>query len=300
MKNPAPRTVVDPTTGRPILLAPQRQLRPIQTGDDRGPSRCPFCRGHEHDTPPELDRESDGHGWAVRAVPNKYPAARHHEVVAEGGAHAEHPSELDLATWTALVRIWQRRVRAIEAADGVAFAYLFKNVGARAGASIAHNHSQLIGLATLPPRLELERQQQRAAGTCLTCRALELATRDDLVVCDDGAFVVLAPSPPKLPFESWLLPRRCEGDFLQADPAALAHTLRTWTRAVDGALDRPALNLWLHRVPPALLAPGEGFHWHFELQPRTGQLAGLELGGDMYINSVPPETTCARLRAALR
>jgi hypothetical protein len=48
---------------------------------------------------------------------------------------------------------------------------------------------------------------------------------------------------------------------------------------------QPAFNLWLHRVP------GRRFHWHIELQPRTGQMAGLELGGDMYINSMPPEVT---------
>mgnify|MGYP001395000565 CR=1 FL=1 len=43
-----------------------------------------------------------------------------------------------------------------------------------------------------------------------------------------------------------------------------------WERvqALRDALDRPACNLWLHRLP------GARFHWHFELQPRTGQLAG--------------------------
>ncbi len=43
-------------------------------------------------------------------------------------------------------------------------------------------------------------------------------------------------------------------------------------------------------LAPVLLTgriPRGAFHWHFELQPRTGQMAGLELGGDMYINSIP-------------
>ena len=54
--------------------------------------------------------------------------------------------------------------------------------------------------------------------------------------------------------------------------------------------------MWLHRVPQPLLHKGEHFHWHFELQPRTGQLAGLELVGDMYINSVPAQAAAQRLR----
>ena len=78
-----------------------------------------------------------------------------------------------------------------------------------------------------------------------------------------------------------------------------ATRLQQWLQAIGGGLDRPPCNLWLHRVPAALLAAGESFHWHFELQPRTGQLAGLELGGDMYINSVSAEVTAARLRRTL-
>ena len=54
--------------------------------------------------------------------------------------------------------------------------------------------------------------------------------------------------------------------------------------AFDRAFDRAPFNGWLHRVPRT------SFHWHFEFQPRTGFLAGLELGGDMYINSVTPQT----------
>ena len=45
--------------------------------------------------------------------------------------------------------------------------------------------------------------------------------------------------------------------------------------------------------------PRARFHWHFELQPRTGQLAGLELGGDMYINSISAVASAEKLRLGL-
>jgi hypothetical protein len=45
--------------------------------------------------------------------------------------------------------------------------------------------------------------------------------------------------------------------------------------------------------------PRGRFHWHFELQPRTGQLAGLELGGDMYINSISAAASAENLRNGL-
>ena len=45
--------------------------------------------------------------------------------------------------------------------------------------------------------------------------------------------------------------------------------------------------------------PDAEFHWHFELQPRNGTVAALEVGGDMYINAVTPQASAARWRAAL-
>ena len=303
MNEPAPRTVLDPTTGRPILMAPQRQQRPMHTGKQANARRCPFCSGHEADTPNEVDAardpasKQDQPGWRVRAFQNLYPATLHHDVIAEGAEHREHPCDLDLLTWCAAIEVWQRRVAAIETQPGITCAFLFKNVGARAGASIAHNHSQVIGLEHLPPRLELERAQLRQHGHCLLCASIAAADQEQRIVIQTDTMVALAPDPPKMPFETWLLPRDCHSDFLTADPAAIAAAMQQLFDALAGALDRPACNLWLHRVPAAHLANGEHFHWHFELQPRTGQVAGLELGGDMYINSVPAELAAARLRA---
>jgi len=297
MTAPQPRTVVDPQTGRPILLAPKRQQRPMHTGKKKVTARCPFCRGHEDDTPPARDEVcgSDG-GWIARAFENKYPATLHHEVIAEGADHEEHPCDLDQATWRAALELWRRRVQAMEHEQGLAHAFLFKNVGARAGASIAHNHSQVIGLDALPPRLQLELGQQRAAGRCLVCATAATAADEGREVYADDALVVYAPDPPKMPFETCLAPRDCAQDFFDADLDALAAAMRAWFGALDRALDRPDCNLWLHRIRANQLQGSERFHWHFELQPRTGQLAGLELGGDMYINSVPAQLTAQRLR----
>lgn len=294
-----PRTLVEPTTGRPILMAPRRQQRPHHTGPAARPGDCPFCQGHEYQTPPEVaacraaGSSVDGPGWTARAFANKYPANAHHEVIAEGREHHEQPGDLDLATWRDCLQLWRDRTRALEARPGVACTYLFKNVGALAGASIAHNHSQLLGLAELPPRLTLEWQTTRGLATCPWCAVLHGAAASGRLVHDSRAHAVVVPERPKLPNETWLLPKRCDDDFLQTDLDSLSEAMHALLVAVAHGLDRPAFNLWLHRIP------GERFHWHFELQPRTGQMAGLELGGDMYINSVPPERTAARLRQGL-
>jgi UDPglucose--hexose-1-phosphate uridylyltransferase len=294
-----PIEVVDPTTGRPILMAPQRQKRPLLTAESAA-APCPFCPGNEAETPPEIDAIRipgtlpDRPGWRARAFPNKYPAHRHHEVIAEGEVHAEQAGDLPIAAWRDVIVLWQRRVRALEARPGVACAFVFKNSGAPAGASIAHNHSQILGLSALPPRLVLELAQAAKSASCPWCATSSSAHADGRIVCAANAHLAIVPDPPKLPYETWVLPTRCDDDFLGTDVDSLAVVLHGLFVAIRDALHRPAFNLWLHRVP------GERFHWHFELQPRTGQMAGLELGGDMYINSVPARTAVVRLRGAQR
>ena len=289
-----PRRLVDPTTGRPILMAPQRQKRPMHTGAARTAAVCPFCLGNEAETPPQVDAVHDAEGvWLARAFPNKYPANEHHEVIAEGPVHLDQPGDLDVPTWRAALELWQRRVAALEQRPGVHCTYLFKNVGALAGASIDHNHSQVLGLAELPPRLQLELEQSRRLDHCPWCRTLASAEAEGRLVVATAHHAVVSPEPPKLPHETWLLPLACDDDFLRTDLDSLAVALHGLFTAVAKGLGRPACNLWLHRVPR------ERFHWHFELQPRTGQMAGLELGGDMYINSVPAAMSAARLRRGL-
>ena len=47
-----------------------------------------------------------------------------------------------------------------------------------------------------------------------------------------------------------------------------------------------ALNLWLHA----------GGHWHLEVVPRIGVLAGIELGAGYFVNTMAPESAAGILR----
>ena len=294
MSDDQPRTLREPITGRPVLMAPQRQRRP-RLAHDPSAGPCPFCPGAEHQTPTEVDavRTADSPIWRVRAFPNKYPGGPHHEVVVEGEQHCQQPGELDASIWADVIAVWQRRIRAIELRPGVACAFLFKNVGALAGASIVHNHSQILGLPELPPRLQLEQGRAAAMERCPWCEVLEHAEAEGRMIVRAPSHAVLAPRIPRLPHETWVLPLDCRDDFLTTDVGSLATALPQLFRAVQRGLGEPAFNVWLHRIP------GAAFHWHFELQPRTSQLAGLELGGDLSINSVPPAQSAARLRQGL-
>jgi UDPglucose--hexose-1-phosphate uridylyltransferase len=290
---PPPTTLTDPVTGRPVLMAPGRRLRPVLTSDldDAGP--CPFCPGNEAMTPPEVDAvRAPGAGWVARAFCNLYPAGPVHEVIAEGAVHATQPAALDVPTWAAALTLYRRRIAALEARVEVAF--LFKNVGWRAGASIAHNHTQLLGLDAPTPRLAQMIAHLSGQRACPLADDVARAQAEDRVVFANAHYLVHSPRVPKLPFELWLSPRRAGDEFLApASPADLAQALHAAFVALDATFGAPPFNFYLLRDRHAR------FPWHLEFQPRTGNLAGLELGGDMYINSVPAPESAARLRAAL-
>lgn len=296
----APQTLVDPVTGRPVLMAPARRHRPVQTADPDAGGPCPFCPGHEGLTPPEVDAvradgcPPPGPGWVVRAFANLYPAAPAHEVLAEGDTHATQPAALDQRTWEAALVLYRRRMAALETRPGVRCAFLFKNVGWRAGASIAHNHSQLLGLPELTPRLSEMLRQLSGRGGCPLSDDVAGAEAEGRLVFQNRAYAVHSPRVPKMPYETWLSPRARGDDFLTpSDPRELAEAMMAAFVAIDRAFSGPAFNMYLLRDP------GGRFPWHMEFQPRTGNLAGLELGGDMYINSVLASECAAKLRAGL-
>lgn len=92
-----PEIRIDQVSGMRTLLAPGRAERPdafmVPEREPQGPGECPFCEGHEAETPPEVfaNRESgeaDGPGWTTRAVPNLYPALGTSEAAGPGLAGA--------------------------------------------------------------------------------------------------------------------------------------------------------------------------------------------------------------------
>src|SRR5215469_6855161 len=80
---PMPELRKDPIVGRWVIIATERAKRPVGPRNEPvspGGEACPFCEGHEGETPLEIlsyrDRNTrpNERGWRVRVVPNKFPA----------------------------------------------------------------------------------------------------------------------------------------------------------------------------------------------------------------------------------
>jgi UDPglucose--hexose-1-phosphate uridylyltransferase len=194
--------------------------------------------------------------------------------------------ELDL-----VAEAWSARAEAARE-GGFAYVHALVNEGAGAGASLAHSHSQLIWLEEEPPLVAQERQRQEAAGGCVLCKVLaeEREQRIRVVEERDG-LLLFCPFAGRQPYELLATPLECDGDEdglsspqLGAALALAAEGIRR-LRIAEGPVP---LNLWLH-------AAG---HWHIEILPRFGVLAGIELGAGYFVNTMAPESAAGVLRGS--
>jgi len=260
----------DAVAGRWVAIAPARATRPGATAEvEDEVAGCPFCAGHEDRTPPETLRLGDGPtGWAVRVVPNLYPALERQEVVVHAYDHRRSLGELDDDTLALVADAWQRRAREV---GGTVFAIV--NEGHAAGASLPHSHSQLAWLPGPPPAILAER-----------------GLPEGEVILERDGLVASCPRASRVPYEVQVAPLRSEPDGLRSDLLAPAlQLLAELVRRIQAVRGEPTpLNVWLH----------DGAHWHLELVPRTTRLAGLELGAGVYINPVAPEAAAVALREA--
>ena len=265
-----------PITGAEILFAPTRASRP-RAFDEAAIERCPFCPGHEGDTPPEIART--GEPWRVRVFPNKYPSVERAEVIVESPVHGTTFDRIDHAEEAA--RMYADRYRAHA---GAAYVSLFKNEGTRAGASIPHVHSQLMPVPFVPPRIAQEIASFERAKQCPLC------AMDAHVIRETGSFRWLAPEGSAFAYQQWIVPRKHAAEVSSiTDFAELASLLRASSAAM---LRLGESYNWMFlnfpRTPSA--------HCYIELVPRVATIAGFELGTGTFVEIIDPAAAARRLR----
>ena len=280
--------LVDELTGDQVILAPARALRPDMfrvTADPlpAHPDNCPFCAGHESETPPEVARIGPGGpdtpGWRVRAVPNKFPIVPGaHEVVILSPAHDHHFGALDDNAAIESLTLLRDRA-AFHLQTGAVYTQAFINSGKAAGASIDHPHAQLVALDAVPPRGQAR----------LDRFTLERFNADQEHTVSSGAVVVWCPVASTTPFALRAALRDAGPRFdttTDEQLRALALALRDTLARVYQVLGNVAYNVIFETAP----------HWWLDIVPRVSVPAGFELGTGIWVNIVDPADAAAAYR----
>ena len=75
----------------------------------------------------------------------------------------------------------------------------------------------------------------------------------------------------------------------------LAQIYKSIITRINICLTDPPYNMTM-QTAPFNMENDDAFHWHIELWPVTGKVAGFEWGSGFHINSVPPEEVAETMR----
>ncbi|UCC95878.1 MAG: galactose-1-phosphate uridylyltransferase, partial [Candidatus Omnitrophota bacterium] len=296
----------------------------------KGEGNCPFCYGNEHLTPPEIEaisentREANTPDWRVRTVPNKFPAliiegdldkralgiydasngVGAHEVIIDSPHHYKGVDSLSEKEVECILHSYRSRSLDLRKDKRFKYILIFKNVGAEAGASLEHGHSQLIALPMVPKNVKDEvkgaRRFYEYRERCIFCDmvAYEEENGKERVVLENDNFIAFCPLSSRFSFETWIIPKQHVQDFAQIQDVHLndlAKILKETLLRLKNVLGEHPYNYIIHTSPVNTDAHFS-YHWHIEIMPKLTRVAGFEWGSGFYVVFTPPEVAAKCLR----
>jgi UDPglucose--hexose-1-phosphate uridylyltransferase len=284
--------------GEYVIIAPNRAKRPHRVGTiEAAAGICHFCPENFHDEVITYRDNNYNGDWEIVSVINKFAALSvdnpdaygQTEVIIETRRHGLDINEFSVDHIVRVFNAYVDRFNYLRNLDGIKHVIIFKNEGGKAGASIAHAHSQAIALPILPPKTEKEasdyNKYRLEHSTCPYCDVIKKETDKSRVIWEDENLFVLSPYASDAPYGVWLLPKRhirMISDLTHAEKESIAIALKM----VLGKLDEFGIS-YNYFIENAVNT--EDYHMHIKIAPRPNIWAGLELGTGVIINPIEPE-----------
>jgi len=313
----------------------------VITGDDAdrellGDDGCPYCPDTQH--PPQVISSMpslDGGPWSARAVVHPH-ALYHiegdplrqgdglydkmrpvgaHEVLVENPRHDRHLWAATDAEVAQFLTLAGQRIQDLKKDRRFKYVTVFKNHGAVAGQEADHPTSQITATTFVPRRVLYELRSGKDYYTqkerCVFCDILAQEERQGLRIVEARAdYVALCPYAPRVPYETWIMPRNHESSFERSvlrggsarDLAALLRRtllrIRSITENFHMVLHSSPNTLHRSEVLDYWKTIDDDYHWHIEILPILEKKAKSYTYKEIYFTPVTSETAASRLRAA--
>jgi UDPglucose--hexose-1-phosphate uridylyltransferase len=239
-----------------------------------------------------------------------------HEVLIENPRHDGHiwnATDAEIAQGLLLIA---QRIQDLKRDGRFKYISVFKNYGASAGQEFEHPNFQLTATTFVPRRVLYELRASReyflAKERCVFCDIVNQETQQNLRVLEaQGDFLALCPYAPRVPYETWILPRVHEAAF-ERFGLNRPNTMRDLGALLRRTLQRirtiaEAFHLVLHTSPNTQHPSAtmgywktidEDYHWHIEILPILSSKAKSYTFKEVYFSPVSSETAVKRLREA--
>jgi len=314
----------------------------VITGDDldtgsRPGVPCLFCASSSRPLQVIADApNSPGMPWSARAVVHPTPLYRiegepgrrgdgiydrmhsvgAHEVLVENASHDRHLWHAGDDEIAQFLRLAAERILDLKRDPRIKYVSLFKDYGKNAGQEFGHPTSQITATMFVPRRVLYElragREYFAAKERCVFCDIIQQEERQAQRVIEvRGDYLAMGPYAPRVPYETWILPRYHDSSFertglnrpgLRTNLAALLR--RTLQRVRTITED---FHLVLHTSPSSLHPSknlgywktiDDDYHWHIEILPVVTSKARSYTFKEVYYSPVSSETAVKQLREA--
>ncbi len=239
-----------------------------------------------------------------------------HEVLIENPRHDRHlwnASDTEIEQFLLLVA---HRIQDLKRDGRFKYVSIFKNHGTSAGQEFEHPTAQLTATTFVPRRVLYElragRDYFKQKERCVFCDIISQELQQDQRVLEvRGDFIALCPYAPRVPYETWIMPRSHDAAF-ERFGLARAGSMRDLGVLLRRTLQRirtiaEEFHLVLH-TSPNTLHPSESlgywktidedYHWHIEILPIISAKAKSYTFKEVYYSPVASETAVVRLREA--
>lgn len=320
------------TTGEWVIISNERSKRPhdfIRTKDcprdflEAFDKTCPFCKGtkEEQELKVVYDNKNEN---KVRIVSNKFSALSEDvvpkreidglfikaggygfsDVVIESPLHDKKLAFLSDTHFFEIIKAYKIRANQLSSVKNINLINIFKNYGRRAGASLYHPHSQIIGSMIVPPHIEYQVEYARKSfntyGNCIYCdMIIEEIKKKIRIVEENDSFVAICPFASKSPYELRILPKKHSsvfGNIAENEMKDFSLIIKNILQRIYILLDNPDYNFIIRSI---MTYDGEVpfYHWYMVIIPRLTRTAGFEMGTGIYINITEPEKCAENLKS---
>ena len=278
----------------------------------------------------------DGGPWSARAVVHPQPlyhiegdplrradglydrmgSVGAHEVLLENPRHDGHLWNAGDAEVEQFLRLVALRIQDLKHDPRFKYVSIFKNHGLSAGQEFDHPTSQLTATTFVPRRVLYELRAGRDyfdnKERCVFCDILAQEERQGLRILEiRGDYAAFCPYAPRVPYETWILPRSHESSFERTGASRvgnlsdLAALLRRTLQRIRTITE--AFHLVLHTSPNSQHSSGslgywktldDDYHWHIEILPVLEAKAKSYTFKEVYYSPVTSETAVKRLKEA--
>jgi UDPglucose--hexose-1-phosphate uridylyltransferase len=239
-----------------------------------------------------------------------------HEILLENPRHDRQLWNASPAEIEQFLLLVAQRIQDLKQDSRLKYVSVFKNYGTTAGQEFEHPSSELTATTFVPRRVLYElragREYFEAKERCVFCDIISQEMRQDLRLLEVREdFIATCPYAPRVPYETWILPRTHESAFERLGLSRSGH-LQDLGMLLRRTLQRirtitEDFHLVLHTAPNSKHGSetlgywktiDEDYHWHIEILPILRAKAKSYTFKEVYYSPISSETSAKRLREA--